>query len=100
MEVLVNTCSVQLKQNNMEELNADKTREMWNRYWMMKNKYNNVDEEGNPLGRGEVPTNEEDKAIYHMCNHKMRDEKFKNWRAIINEAKINEANNHPEQKFA
>lgn len=76
----------------MEELNVEKTREMWSRYWNhIKNKYNNVDKEGNPIGRGVVPSDPEDKAIYHMCNHKMRDEKFKNWRAIINEA-----NNHPE----
>lgn len=69
----------------MEELTVEKTREMWNRYWRMKNKYNNTDDEGNPVGKGVMPSNDEDKVIYNLCNQKMREEKFKNWRAIINE---------------
>ena len=51
---------------------------MWRRYWNLINPYNNVDKDGNMVGRGVVPEDEEDRLIYIECNRVMANDRFKN----------------------
>lgn len=72
-----------------QEISREETRKEWEWFWSRPNRFNNLDEEGNPIGKGVVPKDPLERDLYYKCNRLMH-EQFRNIRKEIIEQKQRE----------
>lgn len=72
----------------MEET-REQTRKEWEWFWSIPNRFNNTDNDGNPIGKGVVPKDPKEREMYYKCNRLMHQE-FRNIRKEIMEQRERE----------